>query len=442
MDSRLRQLVRDFQSAPDVIGAQTLIRAVERSGAMPPPVQELLSLVTNQTGLPSLYFVCGAFDENDTLEAGRINWLRTNFTEHRYLWFIICRNLLDFVAHHLLQPDLQAELEILLKYPLGKRKKNYPEHQSNNGQAEYQLLRRDVMAALALLQKVGPRTGSLSTPILEAQISLWERWSALTADEGFVAMNDNADWNQFNNSQSSVYNLVETFHHIFLALAGQTGEPHLIADEDGDNTDNDAYTGSPFLKHWHKEHGSLNPGHHVNLGETTRLNELVMSDGKIDWFVVFSNCLVGCYFTYIWTLRARGQEFVSDALQQRTALSAQYDTLEKQSKELLSNILTEHPTYRSLQLRLFLLRKKGVSTSAQQGQMTRVINQMDVIEDQARESHADLQALEDRLVETADLLDETREAAEQDREVIYERRFWQDTQPVYYISIAEYLNVS
>ena len=67
---------------------------------------------------------------------------------------------------------------------------------------------------------------------------------------------------------------------------------------------------------------------------------------------------------------------------------------------------------------------------------------MDAIEILETQTNAGLQALENQLVETAALLDETREAAEQDREVIYERRFWQDTQSVFYFSIAEYLSAS
>lgn len=456
MDSRLRQLIRDFQAAPDVNNAQTLIRSMQRGGAIPPPVQGLLDLVTNQTGLPSLYFVCGTADENenDALEASRINWLRNTFTEQRYLWLIICRNLIDFAAHHLLQNDLQSSFESLLTYnsdrvsavdiasmrrPRRRRGQpagwdiRYPRHQTDNGVAEYQLLREDTLAALALLQHLGPRTGNLPTAVLESQIIVWERWSALTSEEGWLTYDgsNHEEWAQYNNLQGVVYNLVETFHHMFLSLVGRAGDPHEIGPR---RAFNKAYTGGPFLKHWTREHGSLNPGHHLNFGEITRLNELVMPDGKIDWFVVFSNCLVGSYFTYTWILRARGREPIFDVAQKRSELETQYNALEEQNRNLLHQHLNVHQGY----LKLIERANGKLST----GQRTRVENQMAAIETQVSQNVPELQAIDNQLQELANAMDASRDADNLNKDVMYERRFWRDTQPVFYISIAEYLSAS
>lgn len=346
MDNKLRDAARIFRSQRDLQAGHQLITAASRAGFLPEQHQILLSLfgdpqikahVGSATPIQNFfYFVCGSNDASDTLEADRITWLRTNVRD-KFVLFRMIRIGLRALYWELFSDKNREEILPLFGY-------TRPGAKTVNNESEYARLKKGIDTTLSVLEQIEP---GVIPPVAHIEMGL-SAWAAITAEEGRLTLPEETrtkssrsardafqkKWHRALLWQHAIDNLINMLLHLVMALQGKVGEPYEL--EGG--RDNRRYTGSPFLWHWSREHGSLNPGHHLNFGQTTRLNLLTYGINSvntgIDWYVVYSNCLAGLFLTSTILLKLDGivpppvdSSAVEDGLEQ---LNRQLDRLERQ----------------------------------------------------------------------------------------------------------------
>lgn len=434
MDARLRNLIRDFQQEPNLGNAQAVIHELARWGQIPENIQSLLNPVSEK---PRLGFPARALLEEGApeiiQEANRITWLEEHFSEDKFLWFIITRNLIEFVARQATSPPYDELLFRTLHYSDNLPQHFLSQHTPMQGATETILLRDDFAQAVTLLRQISPQTGNLSAVTLHHQIRKWEDWTALTAEEGYRNNNckageDEDEYAKYQLIGDCVYTLSELLYHLFLVLTGRVGEPERLPD----NSFNPNYTGSPFLVDFMGEHGTLNPENHlafISDQVPARLVRLV-EQGQINWFVVYSNALVGCYFAQLHMLKSTKSEPKYD-MDRLHSLNDEYDELEARFGRRLQSLREQSSEHAALTQKLKQAKKRLAREKIEEeiSDLEAVIFDEDEV----------VQDLRQAMLDIGDRIEEARENMLLNRNEIYERHFWQTIQPVLIVSAAEYL---
>ena len=481
MDQEYRILQRQYLAEPDPETANQLLIVALRSGILPEEILEILGLsstmlarnygITSQP--PSLYFVCGSNDESDALEASRIAWLR-NFKDLRSLWFKIAVACFNYIFNLISDPQHRDDIVPMFNYP----RRDYPSHKGRKRKPapdqEFNLLLKDLREILQFLEvfsseNVDPLKITLAgrrEAHVAALLLAITYWSSVTAEEGdldyglderVAAQERDNIWHKRTSWQGVINNLVEILHHILLTLRGSTGEPY-------NNGRNPRYNGCPFLKHWEREHGSLNPGYHLNFGATARLNELVDTTGRIDWFVVFSNCLAAVYHSYIFYLSAYKQVPWLLLHPKGRNLDAEGDPSENSpAEELLEALSNQYaawmqtnvrarPDYRRLSRQdarlsnrfLNLLGEGNIADNDRrlveiQTATDNVTAQLNQIQENVINAFPEILALRQRIVELEREVETEEETTAKNDEQQLEGRFWAEFGPIIEAAVIDYL---
>lgn len=499
MDSRTQALIREYRASRDPSIAQRIIAQLIRSGDLSNDIVNLLAVAGNETAQdtlgfrgsqqvtptpPSLYFTSGHGADPNILqdldaeaalegtagpaqEVERIRWIQVVFKDMKFLWFIIVRRLLRKIHSEVFQSQHQELLEKLLHYDArhleGRRKRRalkqegfLPGHQVENGQFEYQLLKSQSDDAITLLEQISPNTSypdqrRLNT--LGAQISAW---AGITCDEGYLRIGDplpsSIEADTFDNDRDwafCLYNFVETLHHLFLALVGSPGIPY----RRGEGRPLADYTGSPFLYHWKREHGTLNPGHHLNHGALVRLNELMNEKGQINWYVVYSNCLVGCYLsnTFYLSATARHSLHAPQTPVELEELGAQYEVLEARMDELLDRFLRSRNDYSRAQqsvnraearvntLIMHDFDETDPDFIAADQRLQAAQNRLEQIVDSVHQAHPEIPEIISQYTMMGERLELLQRQTAASEEEILENNFWEEMGPTIQLAITDYL---
>jgi len=291
MDLERRQLAREIKQTlgvGDISVASRFLVSVYRSGEISTQLLSLLSmagfesaiqLVGPQPPLPlnfQMGFTFGHAPEDLAAtdiqeENSRITFLRT--IPEKFNLFKICLWLL-----RLTWQQLMAKRETSLQYLFRGCSYNLSAFLAT------------VTESLTFLEEIIPPNVPNQRK-MNSYIKFYRTWSRNASLEGNLfgkvrehpRQIERMDWT----CVQSLYNFLEGIRHIFLSLAGR-------------DTDNDPCSG-PFLLDtlFAGDHGCLNP--HCHYAEfysgLLRIEELTGPIG-IDWYIVTSNVIMACYFSY------------------------------------------------------------------------------------------------------------------------------------------------
>jgi hypothetical protein len=340
-DFRLRQLAR-LASQGDIAARDQAFRQLIRAGHVSPNVLYLLAMAGygDVTFDPperfSLAF-CSTFtsqDESGLIEREntRIQYLRG--IDEKFLLFKIMLELLRVVSQKIFDQNPQI-FEILFKKIRRKKWLSFKE------------FRGRIYESLAYLNSISPFQPPIPEEV-EEWIVFFRFWSMATSMDGDMTSNvfpDGQDEDYYeltSDTRAALYTLTETFRHIFLSLAGK-------------DTDDDPCQG-PFFRDtiYGGDHGLLNPHcHYAGFYEgVLRISELTDEAGKIDWYVVYSNVISGCYLSWGAIQSADSDEVLEDLdvayeeadelraerlnfLDESSGLETQMETMEEEIEPLL-----------------------------------------------------------------------------------------------------------
>jgi hypothetical protein len=251
-DFRLRELARQALQG-DMASRNQVLRSLMRVGQISPSVSHLLSMAgygANPAERFSLAF-CSTFtfQDDDNLierENARIQYLRG--IDEKFLVFKITLELLADVSQEVFSQDKKIFRILFKKLPPTEW-------------LSAEKFKGKIFDSIIYLNSISPEHPP-KQKTLEKWIGFYRFWS--------LAMS------------------METIRHIFLSLAGL-------------DTDEDPCQGPFFMDSiYGGDHGLLNPHcHYTSFYEgALRIEELTDEQGKIDWYVVYSNIISGCYLAW------------------------------------------------------------------------------------------------------------------------------------------------
>lgn len=471
MDIDLRQLQRDYLADPNRRSGQRLLQAAFRSGKLSDSILEILSLSATmiarrygyQAQPPSLYFVCGVNeDPNLHLEVERITWFR-RFREQRFLWFKVILACLHHAYNLIFASENTNTIIPMFDYP----RKQYPSHRGpkrrNDAPGEFLQLQGDLLRILDFLHTLSPTTGAPTAEQLDPLLQIINYWCAVTTEEGDLnygasaPANPHRIWRQRKNWQGALNNLIEILHHLLYVLSGSVGEPHRVG-----SRSNRRYTGCPFLLHWEREHGTLNPGHHlVGIGnDSPRITQLVDASGMIDWFIVYSNAIVAAYHVYIFSLAAHRQltwktlhpEGRNLDDEPTSSTEQELDHLLEQSQQWEQENIISRPDYHRLETRDNRIHDRFLELTAEedlpeddprlvraQAEIERIAVQMEAIRNEVFNAHPEARALIQRIEELQNRVEAERRTTATTTNAQLENRFWIEFGPIIESAVIDYL---
>lgn len=440
-DESLRALARRYTSERSEQLASKIIAGAKRSGQLPWPIQELL---TFNYGPPPLDFVCGFEDVlGNEVESARIRFIanfKNDLTDDTFVWLHIIRGWLRKISQLIIPAISDFGMFTHISVMIPKKKlpiKGIGGNQLNPINLMKQLS-EDVEEALRLLDGVSPNFDLPHQSRIKACASQFSKWGYIFSQEGPLFR---ASPQETVSIQMAGFNFIETMEHLLNSLLNRVGEPYQFLD----GGQNRRYDGGPFLYHWTREHGTLNPNHHladIGMQRLARLTQLQVSGVDINWPVVYSNAFVGCYFSYCFYLAAIGELILYPIdMPEIRQIRMEMDQLEDRRDHLNRGFRQTHPSIAALEANLDALDREAFelgegATPDLQLQITATYNQMMISQSDLINSAEWIQ-IRDRLEHLSQQIDlgSTTEAIERETQF----RFWRDLSPMLPMLVADYL---